>query len=127
MNTGASALFGLQLADFMCCQPVVQRQHEPGQRRLQRSKRLVYVNPLAALFDGLFNRIGLANVPGTLGVSVPGVEVGIFPPANYEREDAETDAAFTQLADDEPGEICVRGANVAPGYLGDVTDEGAVF
>ena len=65
----------------------------------------------------LFNRVDRPNVRGTLGVDIPGVEVGIFPPADYTRDDVTLDA-IAPLADGEQGEICVRGANVSPGYIG---------
>jgi long-chain acyl-CoA synthetase len=65
----------------------------------------------------LFNRVDRPNVRGTLGVSIPGVDVGIFPPADYTQDDVRLDAT-APLADGEQGEICVRGANVSPGYIG---------
>jgi long-chain acyl-CoA synthetase len=51
------------------------------------------VNP----FDG-------ERKPGSVGLPVPGVEMAIFDPRGE------------QLADDEIGEVCVRGANVMKGY-----------
>lgn len=51
------------------------------------------VNP----FDG-------ERKPGSVGLPVPGVEMAIF------------DVQGEQLADDEIGEVCVRGANVMKGY-----------
>jgi long-chain acyl-CoA synthetase len=69
----------------------------------------------------LFNRVALPNARGTLGVPFPGVEVAVFPPARY-AEAASTDvnegsAMAEPLPDGQPGEICVRGTNVSPGYL----------
>lgn len=55
----------------------------------------------------LFNRIDAPNQIGTLGFPFPGVEVSI--------RSADGDA----LPLGEIGEICVRGANVFAGYLGD--------
>jgi long-chain acyl-CoA synthetase len=67
----------------------------------------------------LFNRVDVPNVRGTLGVPFPGVDVAIMPPADYARLDAPVDAGVAQpLADGARGEICVRGENVSPGYLG---------
>ncbi len=54
----------------------------------------------------LFNRVSLPNRRGTLGVPFPGVDVEI--------QDPETGAPTLDGAD---GEICVRGANVSPGYV----------
>jgi long-chain acyl-CoA synthetase len=65
----------------------------------------------------LFNRVDRPNFRGALGVDIPGVEVGIFPPAEYTQDDAKLDVV-APLADGEQGEICVRGANVSPGYVG---------
>jgi long-chain acyl-CoA synthetase len=64
----------------------------------------------------LFNRPSAPNTRGTLGVQFPGVDVAIFPPADYQH-DVATPAA-DPLPDGESGEICVRGTNVSPGYLG---------
>jgi long-chain acyl-CoA synthetase len=64
----------------------------------------------------LFNRVGRPNTRGTLGVHFPGVDVEIFPPADYEHSVAPI-AAAEPLPDGETGEICVRGSNVSPGYL----------
>ena len=67
----------------------------------------------------LFNRVDRSNVRGTLGVPFPGVDVAIMPPADHTREDAPADAGVVApLADGTRGEICVRGENVSPGYLG---------
>jgi long-chain acyl-CoA synthetase len=66
----------------------------------------------------LFNRVDRLNVHGTLGVPIPGVDVAIFPPADYTQDDVTLDAAVTPLANGEQGEICVRGANISPGYVG---------
>jgi long-chain acyl-CoA synthetase len=71
----------------------------------------------------LFNRVDLPNARGTLGVPFPRVEVAIFPPMRYPvAPDASSGAPSSpaeRIADGEPGEICVRGANVSPGYLHD--------
>lgn len=66
----------------------------------------------------LFNRVDRPNVRGTLGMCMPGVDVAIFPPADYEHVDATLDAFVAPVPDGEPGELCVRGANVSAGYLG---------
>jgi long-chain acyl-CoA synthetase len=55
----------------------------------------------------LFNRVGLPNHRGTLGVPFPGVDVAI--------RDPETGVALPPRVE---GEICVRGPNVSPGYVG---------
>jgi long-chain acyl-CoA synthetase len=71
----------------------------------------------------LFNRVDRANVRGTLGVPFPQVDVAIMPPASHgARGDMRDVGAATPVADGTPGEICVRGENVSPGYLGDATD-----
>jgi long-chain acyl-CoA synthetase len=71
----------------------------------------------------LFNRVDRANVRSTLGVPFPRVDVAIMPPANYgARGDMRDVGAASPVADGTPGEICVRGENVSPGYLGDATD-----
>jgi long-chain acyl-CoA synthetase len=64
----------------------------------------------------LFNRVDRPNTRGTLGVHFPGVDVAIFPPADYDHSVAPIVAA-EPLPDGETGEICVRGTNVSPGYL----------
>lgn len=56
----------------------------------------------------LFNRVALPNRRGTLGVPFPGVEVSI--------RDADSG---DPVPDGTVGEICVRGDNVSPGYVGD--------
>ena len=67
----------------------------------------------------LFNRVDRSNARGTLGVPFPGVDVAIMPPADHARQDAPADAGVeAPLADATRGEICVRGENVSPGYLG---------
>jgi long-chain acyl-CoA synthetase len=53
----------------------------------------------------LFNRLDRPNRIGTLGSTFPGVEVSIRGPE------------YDELPDGEVGELCVRGANVFPGYL----------
>ena len=71
----------------------------------------------------LFNRVDGPNVRGTLGFPFPDVHVAIMPPADYAaRRDMREVGATTPLPDGTPGEICVRGENVSPGYLGDSTD-----
>ena len=65
----------------------------------------------------LFNRGDRPNVRGTMGVALPGVEVGIFSPADYSRDD-DAPGPATELADGTPGELCVRGPNVFRGYIG---------
>jgi long-chain acyl-CoA synthetase len=68
----------------------------------------------------LFNRVDRPNVRGTLGVPFPGVDVAVMSAADYGASHAERDAGpATPLPDGRPGEICVRGENVSPGYLGD--------
>nr|MCU0635752.1 AMP-binding protein [Gemmatimonadaceae bacterium] len=54
----------------------------------------------------LFNRVGLPNHRGTLGVPFPGVEVTVRHPEHG-----------GTLPPKVEGEICVRGDNVSPGYL----------
>ena len=68
----------------------------------------------------LFNRVDRPNVRGTLGLPFPGVDVAIMPPSDYAAAPVERDIGRAMpLADGMPGEICVRGQNVSPGYLGD--------
>ena len=55
----------------------------------------------------LFNRVDLPNRRGTIGVPFPGVDVTI--------RDIETGKP---LPPNTIGEICVRGENVSPGYVG---------
>jgi long-chain acyl-CoA synthetase len=66
----------------------------------------------------LFNRVDRPNVRGALGVPFPRVEVAIMPPADYVRSTRDAGEA-APLPDGEAGEICVRGENVSPGYIGD--------
>jgi long-chain acyl-CoA synthetase len=54
----------------------------------------------------LFNRVDRPNRRGSLGIPYPGVDVVI-----------RNESTFEALPDGIPGEICVRGANVSPGYL----------
>ena len=67
----------------------------------------------------LFNRVGQPNVRGAMGTALPNVDVGIFPPAHYDDDVARSEHEVSPLEDGTPGEICVRGANVFRGYLGD--------
>lgn len=55
----------------------------------------------------LFNRVDRPNRPGTLGYPFPGVDVSI------------RDGDGTPVPAGEQGEICVRGANVFGGYVGE--------
>ncbi len=55
----------------------------------------------------LFNRVDRPNRPGTVGYAFPGVDVSI------------RDARGRVMEAGETGEICVEGANVFPGYVGD--------
>ena len=71
----------------------------------------------------LFNRVDRPNVRGTLGLPFPGVDVAVMPPAEYTTARTTRDVGpVAPLPDDTPGEICVRGENVSPGYLGGSTD-----
>jgi long-chain acyl-CoA synthetase len=71
----------------------------------------------------LFNRVDRPNVRGTLGLPFPDVDVAIMPPAEYVKpHDMRDVGTASPLPDGAPGEICVRGENVSPGYLGDSTD-----
>jgi long-chain acyl-CoA synthetase len=65
----------------------------------------------------LFNDLGRPNVRGTMGIALPGMDVRIFPPASYAGVPVATCDA-DELPDGTAGEICVRGENVFPGYLG---------
>jgi long-chain acyl-CoA synthetase len=71
----------------------------------------------------LFNRIDRPNVRGTLGLPFPGVDVAILPPAEYADSRGAPDVGdASPLPDGASGEICVRGDNVSPGYVGGSTD-----
>jgi long-chain acyl-CoA synthetase len=63
----------------------------------------------------LFNRVDRPNRPGTVGYPLPGVDVTIRGP----RGDT--------LPPGEQGEICVEGASVFAGYVGDDGRDPAVF
>ena len=63
----------------------------------------------------LFNRVDRPNRVGTLGSPFPGVEVSI------------RNARGEMVPQGEMGEICVEGANVFPGYVGDDGRDPAVF
>lgn len=65
----------------------------------------------------IFNDLQHANVRGTLGRPYPGVDVAIFPPADYSPDAAAPNDSAAILADGEAGEICVRGPGVFRGYL----------
>jgi long-chain acyl-CoA synthetase len=54
----------------------------------------------------LFNRADLPNRRGTLGVPFPGVRVSV-----------RAEGTDVELADGQPGEICVTGPNVFAGYV----------
>ena len=71
----------------------------------------------------LFNRADRPNVRGTLGLPFPHVDVAIMTPASHSsRSDMRDVGVGASVADGTPGEICVRGENVSPGYLDDSTD-----
>ncbi len=55
----------------------------------------------------LFNRVDRPNRPGTIGLPFPGVEVSI------------RDEAGDPVPQGEVGELCVAGANVFGGYIGE--------
>lgn len=55
----------------------------------------------------LFNRVDRPNRPGTLGYPFPGVEVTL------------RDGRGAAVPQGETGEICVEGANIFPGYVGE--------
>lgn len=63
----------------------------------------------------LFNRVDRPNRPGTLGYPFPGVDVTL------------RDARGGMVPPGEPGEICVEGAGVFAGYVGDEGRDPAVF
>ena len=63
----------------------------------------------------LFNRVDRPNRPGTLGYAFPGVDVSIRDPRGR------------SLGAGETGEICVEGANVFAGYVGDDGRDPALF
>lgn len=63
----------------------------------------------------LFNRVDRPNRPGTLGYPFPGVAVTVRGPRGED------------VAPGETGEICVEGANVFPGYVGDGGRDAAHF
>jgi long-chain acyl-CoA synthetase len=71
----------------------------------------------------LFNRVDRPNARGTLGLPFPGVDVAVMERADYAVSRTRRDeGAGSRLPDGTPGEICVRGENVSPGYLGDSVD-----
>lgn len=63
----------------------------------------------------LFNRVDRPNRPGTLGYPFPGVYVTIRDPRGE------------MVAPGSPGEICVEGASVFAGYVGDDGRDNACF
>lgn len=65
----------------------------------------------------LFNDVRHANVRGTLGRPYPGVDVAIFPPADYSAAASAPAGPSSMLPDGKAGEICVRGPGVFRGYL----------
>ena len=65
----------------------------------------------------LFNDLHHANVRGTLGRPYPGVDVAIFPPADYSASASAPNGPSPMLPDGEVGEICVRSPGVFRGYL----------
>ncbi|MDQ2665231.1 MAG: AMP-binding protein [Gemmatimonadota bacterium] len=65
----------------------------------------------------LVNRADRPNVRGTMGIALPRVEVGIFPPARY-NNGVTAEPEVESLADGVAGEICIRGDNVFSGYVG---------
>lgn len=68
----------------------------------------------------LFNRVDRPNVVGALGVPFPGVAVSIRRPVAWTDGDVAQDQGATpECAAGDVGEICVRGANVFDGYVGD--------
>ncbi|HEU4721406.1 MAG TPA: AMP-binding protein [Gemmatimonadaceae bacterium] len=69
----------------------------------------------------LFNRVDRPNVRGTLGLPFPGVDVAIMAPVNHSGGEPVGAGPAAPLAEGAPGEICVRGENVSPGYLGGST------
>ena len=65
----------------------------------------------------LFNRVDMANAPGTLGEPLPGVRVELRTPVPYDESgQARVDLAAADVSADA-GEICVRGDNVFAGYV----------
>lgn len=67
----------------------------------------------------LFNRVDRPNMRGALGYPLPGVEVAIFPPADYGSDAGMPPADTAPLPTGIEGEICVRGENVSRHYLHD--------
>lgn len=65
----------------------------------------------------LFNDLRHANVRGTLGRPYPGVDVAIFPPADYSPDAIAPSRSSAMVPDGEAGEICVRGPGVFRSYL----------
>ena len=64
----------------------------------------------------LVNHAKRENIRGSLGHALPGVEVQIHRPADYASAEP-AHASAVALPDGQPGEICVRGESVFPGYV----------
>ncbi len=64
----------------------------------------------------LFNAPGQPNSVGALGRAMPGVDVAVLPPTDYSAPTWHS-ASSDPLPHGTPGEICVAGDNVSPGYL----------
>lgn len=68
----------------------------------------------------LFNRVDRPNVIGALGAPFPGVAISIREPIAWTAAGTpRADGLTAERAPGEVGEICVRGANLFDGYVGD--------
>jgi long-chain acyl-CoA synthetase len=65
----------------------------------------------------LYNNATSANVRGTLGVPLPGVEVSIRAPVTWSHDGMPQSGGETSVPDGSAGEICIRGENVFAGYV----------